>query len=284
MARGRKAASANLNAARRVAKERFGIPKVVEFYGASEGTAGFVNVLNVDCTVGMALFPFAVVAYDFDEDEPIRDGSGFMKKCGLGESGLMLAAISEKMPFLGYTDPAESEKKLLRDVFERGDVWFDTGDLIRQVGYRHAQFVDRLGDTFRWKGENVSTTEVEAAVDSAADVAQSAVYGVEIPGTDGRAGMASIVSRSGGADFDFAALVETLRSSLPSYAIPLFARLVSGFETTATHKVRRSDLKRQGFDPNEISDPLYVLLPGEPSYEPLTPELYEEITGGRVRF
>ncbi|HAR61822.1 MAG TPA: long-chain-acyl-CoA synthetase, partial [Alcanivorax sp.] len=152
----------------------------------------FTNVFNFDNTVGFSPVSYAIVKYDKEADEPVRDDKGFMIKVGKGESGLMLGEITDKTPFDGYTDKDKTEKAIFRDVFKKGDAWFNTGDMMRDIGFRHAQFVDRLGDTFRWKGENVSTTEVEQILDGFEQIVESVVYGVEIPGTNGRAGMAEL--------------------------------------------------------------------------------------------
>ncbi|KZY69016.1 long-chain-acyl-CoA synthetase, partial [Oleiphilus sp. HI0067] len=142
-------------------KQRFDIDRVHEFYGSSEGNVGFMNVLNLDNTVGFSPVPYAIVQYDLDAEEARRFSNGYMRKVSRGEAGLLLGEINEKSPFDGYTEPEKTEKTILRNVFKQGDAWFNTGDMMRDLGFRHAQFVDRLGDTFRWKGENVSTTEVE---------------------------------------------------------------------------------------------------------------------------
>jgi citronellyl-CoA synthetase len=265
-------------------KERFGISKVFELYGAAEAPLIFSNILNVDCTVGTCLTPFAIVEYDANADEPVRGADGFMRKVAPGRTGLILAEISERMPFAGYTDKEETEKKIFRDVFEKGDVWFNSGDLVLNQGYRHIQFVDRLGDTFRWKGENVSTSEVENVVNTLSQVDQSTAYGVQIPGTDGRAGMVAIIPRTPVEAFDLKALAETVRTALPSYAVPKFVRFKKAFETTGTHKIKKKVLRDEGFDPNVVDDPLYVLFPEGDTYQPLTGELYQEIAAGRHRF
>lgn len=265
-------------------KKRFGISKVFELYGAAEGTLIFTNLLNVDCTVGMCLTPFAIVRYDVDSDEPIRDENGFMQKVAPGEAGLIIGEISESLPFAGYTDKKETEKKVFRDVFEKGDSWFNFGDLVMNQGYKHIQFVDRLGDTFRWKGENVSTGEVEKVVNTLSQVSQSTAYGVKIPGTDGRAGMIAIIPDTSVEDFDFKALAETVRNGLPSYAVPKFLRFKKEFETTGTHKIKKTILREEGFDPNKVDDPLYVLLPESTEYEPLSKEIYDDILSGTYRF
>ena len=205
-----------------------------------------------------------------------------MRKVRRGESGLLITEVTERAPFDGYTDRKASEAKLLRDVFKKGDCWFNTGDLVRDQGWRHIQFVDRVGDTFRWKGENVATTEVEAALNRFAGVEQAVAYGVAVPGADGRAGMASL--SYGGEGLDGAALAGHLRALLPAYAVPLFLRLRAEQETTATFKYRKVELKREGFDPARIGEPLYVLLDAPRGYEPLTPEIFERIAQGELRF
>jgi len=265
-------------------KQRFGISKVFELYGAAEAPLIFSNLLNVDSTVGMCLTPFAIVEYDTDADEPVRGEDGFMQKVAPGETGLLLAEISERMPFVGYTEKEETEKKIFRDVFEKGDLWFNCGDLVFNQGYKHIQFVDRLGDTFRWKGENVSTSEVEKAVNTLDQVAESTAYGVVIPGTDGRAGMVAIIPATPVEAFDLKALADTVRKALPSYAVPKFVRFKEEFETTGTHKIKKKVLRDEGFDPNVVIDPLYVLLPEGDAYQPLTKDLYQEILTGRHRF
>lgn len=265
-------------------KRRFGIRRVYELYGAAEAPLAFVNILNLDRTVGACTAPYSIVRFDVEADEAVREADGFMRRVAVGETGLLLAEISEEFPFAGYTDDGETEKKILRDVFEKGDTWFNSGDLVLNQGYRHVQFVDRLGDTFRWKGENVSTTEVEKVVNSMARVAESTAYGVRIPGTEGRAGMVSIVPATGVEEFDLSVLSETLVRELPPYAVPRFVRLTSELETTATLKIKRNALRSEGFDPRESSDPLYVLMPGRTEYQPMTAELHEEIVGGKHRF
>jgi citronellyl-CoA synthetase len=188
------------------------------------------------------------------------------------------------VPFHGYTDKEATEKKIWRDVFKKGDVWLNTGDFVRDIGYRHIQFADRLGDTFRWKGENVSTTEVEETINLSHGVSQAAVYGIQIPGTDGRAGMDAVVPAVPEEEFDLKALAETLHKTLPSYALPKFIRFKKELETTPTFKVKKAVLRNDGFDPEQIDDPMFALLPGEKEYVPLTGGLYQEITSGKYRY
>ena len=263
-------------------QQRFGIGQIFEFYGASESNLAFVNAFGLSKTAGFCPMPFAIVEFDAEEEKARRGGDGFMRKVKRGEVGLLVTEITDKAPFDGYTDKKASEAKQLRDVFKKGDVWFNTGDLVRDQGWRHIQFVDRVGDTFRWKGENVATTEVEGALNAFPGIEQAVVYGVEVPGADGRAGMASL--SCSGAGLDGAALAQHLRAQLPAYAVPLFLRLRAEQETTATFKYRKVELKRAGFDPGQTGEPLYLLLDAQRGYEPLTPEIFGKIGQRQLKF
>ncbi|MGQ7958283.1 long-chain-acyl-CoA synthetase [Pseudomonas sp. SP16.1] len=264
-------------------KQRFGIEQITEFYASSEGNIGFTNVFNFDNTVGYTPATYAIVRYDLENDRPIRGNRGFLQKANKGEPGLLISEISAKWPFDGYTDPAKSEAAILRDVFKKGDAWFNTGDLMRDIGCKHAQFVDRLGDTFRWKGENVSTTEVENLLGTFPGVEDAVVYGVEIPGTNGRCGMAAL-RLAQGFELDGAALAAHLDAELPAYAAPLFVRLLGEVQTTGTFKYKKADLKQAGYDPAQVDGPLFVRLPGSASFEPLRPELLAAIARQAYRF
>jgi len=265
-------------------KQRFGIPRVMEFYASSEGNIGFTNLLNFDNTVGMCPFPYAIVQYDQENETPVRDRKGRMVRVRKGEAGLLIGEITDKTPFHGYTDAEKTRKSILTDVFEKGDAWFNTGDLMRDIGFKHAQFVDRLGDTFRWKGENVSTTEVERIVDGCDHVSETVAYGVEIPHTNGRAGMASVRLNCDIAAFDFQALLAELRRDLGAYAIPVFLRISDDVEKTGTFKHKKAPLKQAGFDIHQVTDLIYVWLPGADTYVPLTREIHEAILAGHYRF
>ena len=238
--------------------ERFGIDRICEFYAASECNIAFVNAFNVPRSTGYCPMDFAIVDYDPETGEPRRGADGRLSKVGKGGVGLLLSGISASQPFDGYTDPVATEKKIVRDAFEYGDAWFISGDLMMDQGLKHASFVDRLGDTFRWKGENVATTEVEAAVGTQPGVDQAVVYGVPVSGADGKAGMAAI-RLNDDAEFDGAAMAESLRSSLPSYAVPLFIRISAELEHTSTFKSRKSELREQAFDTSAFDEPVYVL-------------------------
>jgi citronellyl-CoA synthetase len=264
-------------------KKRFGIPRVVEFYGSSEGTVIYINLYNVDCTMGTCMMPHAVVAYDVERDEPIRDENGFMTRVEKGEPGLLLGKLKDADGYPGYTDRKATSQKILRHVFKKDDAWFNTGDLVRNIGCGHAEFVDRVGDTFRWKGENVSTAEVEKVIHSTGFVRGAAVYGVRIPLTDGRIGMAAVIPGTGVESFDFRKFTGSLQEALPPYAIPRFIRFKAEFETTSTHKIMKSRIREEGFDLDAIEDPLFVLLRGAEEYQPLSRELFDEIMSGAMQ-
>lgn len=265
-------------------QQRFGIERISEFYGASESNLAFVNGFDVSRTAGFCPLPFAVVGFDADAEEPLRDARGFMRKVKRGEVGLLICEVTDKSPFDGYTDEQASQAKLLRDVFKKGDCWFNTGDLVRDQGFRHIQFADRIGDTFRWKGENVATTEVEAACNRFDGIEQAVVYGVQLPNADGRAGMAALSFAHPPDAETLQRLAQHLCAELPAYAVPLFLRLRGEQETTSTFKFRKGTLKQEGFDPAKVDEPLYVLRDRATGYEPLTPELFARIVDGTLRF
>jgi citronellyl-CoA synthetase len=265
-------------------KERFGIREVYEHYGMTEMQGMFCNYLNRDCTVGICLNDYAIVKYNIENDEPIRGENGFLQVVEEGETGLFLMKIRDPYTFAGYTSKSASKQKILENAFEEGDMWLYSGDLIRNIGYGHAQFVDRVGDTFRWKGENVSTSEVEDVISSLEEVEHSSVYGVLIPNTEGRAGMVSIFSDKNHTEFNFNGLVKILNENLPKYAIPLFIRFLSKLSTTDTYKIPKSDMKKVGFDVSKTEDPIYVLLPGSSGYTLLTEEIHSNIMNEKYRF
>ncbi len=265
-------------------KDRYGIEEVAELYASSEGNVGFTNIFNFDNTVGFSPMPYALVKYDKEAEAPLRDKNGRMIKVKRGEVGLMIGEIGDKTPFDGYTDSGKNVSCIFTDVFKKGDKYFNTGDLMREIGFRHAQFVDRTGDTFRWKGENVSTTEVENIMTAHHDLAEAVVYGVEIPNTNGRAGMAAITPHAG-MTVDFAGLYQHLKQELPPYAVPVFLRVKAAMETTGTFKYQKAGLKNEGFDPAKTGgEALYVLLPGSSEYVALNDEIAANIEAGQYRF
>lgn len=258
---------------------RFGVRQISELYSASEANTGFINVLNIDRTVGICPSPIAFVKYDVETGEPVRNSKGYLTKVGTGEQGLLLSKVTSLAPFDGYTDAKATEKKLVRNAFKKGDAWFNTGDLLRDLGWRHAAFGDRLGDTFRWKSENVATTEVEAALDRDDAIEESTVFGVEVPGCDGRAGMAA-VKLHGEAAFDPERLGQLAFKSLPGYALPLFVRIVDSLEHTVTFKSRKVELRNEAYG-DAVTDPLYVLAGRTEGYVPFYPEYAAELASGQ---
>jgi fatty-acyl-CoA synthase len=270
-------------------QDRFAIPRIVEFYGATESN---VSMLNYDGTVGAVgrvpdylewLLPSRVIRFDVDGQMAVRGPDGLCIECAPDEAGEAVGGLSARAgrEFEGYTNKADSENKMLRDVFRRGDVWFRTGDLMRRDEHGYFYFVDRIGDTFRWKGENVSTGEVGEVLAAAPGIREANVYGVAVPGTEGRAGMAALVVDG---DFNLDALPVWLKARLASYARPIFLRLSPRIDVTGTFKQRKVDLVREGFDPAAIPDPLYVFDAESGRYERLTAARYADIVAGNTRF
>jgi fatty-acyl-CoA synthase len=259
--------------------KRFGIARVCEFYASSEGNTAFINIFNVPRTTGISPTQLAYVEYDPDTGAPLRDGNGRVRRVPAGEPGLLISPVNRLQPFDGYTDQTSSEKKLVRNAFREGDCWFNSGDVMSPQGMRHAAFVDRLGDTFRWKGENVATTQVEAALASEGSVEDCTVFGVEIPRTGGRAGMAAVKLRDG-AEFDGESLGRAVYGQLPGYALPLFVRVVPALEQTTTFKSRKVQLREQAYGP-DVADPLYVLAGRNEGYVSYYDEYPDEVAAGK---
>ncbi|RFD26800.1 long-chain-acyl-CoA synthetase [Mycobacterium uberis] len=258
---------------------RFGIARVCEFYASSEGNTAFINIFNVSGTAGFSPMPLAYVEYDLDTGAPLRDENGWVRRVPSGAPGLLLSPVNWLQLFDGYTDKASSEAKLVRDAFRAGDCWFNSGDVMRPQGMRHAAFVDRLGDTFRWKGENVATTQVEAVLASDKSVEECTVFGVEVPRTGGRAGMAAIKLREG-AEFDGLSLARAVYDQLPAYALPLFVRVVESIVHTTTFKSRKVELRKQGYGP-DVADPLYVLAGRADGYVSYYDGYLAEVSAGK---
>jgi fatty-acyl-CoA synthase len=267
---------------------RFNVPRVLEFYGSTEGNVSLFNFDGQPGAVGRVPkylqrnFQVRLVKFDIESETPVRGPDGLCLPCEPGEPGEAIGLIKNdaRHNYAGYADKAASDRKVLRDAFEHGDAWFRTGDLMRQDADGYFYFVDRIGDTFRWKGENVSTTEVQEAIARYPGVAEANVYGVAVPGLDGRAGMAAITPE---ADFKIEGLRAFLARELPAYARPLFIRIQPMIETTGTFKYRKMDLVRDGFDPAKSEHALYFDLPGANAYEKLTPEIYAKIQSGAFK-
>ena len=270
-------------------QERFAIPRVLEFYAATEGSFSLYNVEGRPGAIGRVpsflahRFPAAIVRYDSVIGEPVRDAEGRCLRCEPGEVGEAIgriAAPKEGGPnrFEGYTSRVDGDRKILHDVFQAGDAWFRTGDLMRRDEAGFFYFVDRIGDTFRWKGENVSTTEVADVLTACPGVQAAAVYGVEAAHCDGRAGMAAITV---GPAFDLEDFGRRVDEALPSYARPVFLRICDDLQTTETFKLKKATLASEGFDPAHVRDAVYVLQAG--AYQRLGDAAYARLLAGELR-
>jgi fatty-acyl-CoA synthase len=231
------------------------IPEILEFYAATEGNLSLYNCSGRPGAIGyipaFLRHHFVVEIVRCDPDgTPIRNEHGFCERCDPDEPGEAISLLRTQR-FDGYTDPAASERKFLRDAFEVGDVWFRSGDLMRRDNAGYFYFVDRIGDTFRWKGENVSTTEVANTLRVFEGIDDVAVYGVAVSRSDGRAGMAAVVTNQ---RFDWETFAKFVERNLPEYARPLFVRQCKTLPYTGTFKLTKTDLLREGYA--ETTDPL----------------------------
>ncbi|KAL2762649.1 bile acyl-CoA synthetase isoform 1 precursor, partial [Daubentonia madagascariensis] len=270
-------------------QQRFGPIRIWEVYGSTEGNIGFVNYLGRCGAVGkMSCFlrmlsPFELVQFDMETEEPVRDNQGFCIPVGPGEAGLLLTQVLGRHPFLGYRGPRElSERKLVRDVRRTGDVYYNSGDVLAMDREGFLYFGDRLGDTFRWKGENVSTREVEGVLSQVDFLQEVNVYGVSVPGCEGKVGMAA-VQLAPGQTFDGQKLFRHVRAWLPAYAAPHFIRIQDALEITSTFKLVKTRLVREGFNVGVIVDPLFVLDSRAQTFLPLTADIYQAVCEGTWR-
>ncbi len=267
-------------------QQRFGIPNILEFYGSTEGNVSVFNFDGKPGSIGRVpkflkkQMNIRLVKFDVDTEMPERAANGCCIEARPGEIGEAIGLIGNDVrhDFSGYADKAASEKKVLTDVFQRGDRWFRTGDLMRQDSEGYFYFVDRIGDTFRWKGENVSTAEVEQRLADAPGVKEVIAYGVPVPGAEGKAGMVTLVVEG---KFSPKAFAEYAEAQLPPYARPVFVRIAKTLETTGTFKYRKVDLVAEGFDP-EAAAPVYV-RGGKSGYQKLTTEGFDAIRNGQNR-
>jgi len=268
-------------------KARFAIPEILEFYGSTEGN---VSVFNFDGKAGsIGRVPWFVkgrinirlIQLDEETGDPVRGSDGLCRLTGVGQTGEAIGAIGDDIrhDFSGYADKAASQKKILTDVFARGDRWFRTGDLMRQDGDGYLYFIDRLGDTFRWKGENVSTSEIEQRLAEAPGVREVIAYGVPVPGQEGKAGMVALIVDG---KFDVAGFAAVVEAELPFYARPVFVRLIKAADTTGTFKYRKTDLVADGFDPAKTGPQTYV-RGGKAGYQRLTAKALTAVLDGTHR-
>jgi fatty-acyl-CoA synthase len=274
-------------------QERFSIPQILEFYASTEGGVSLFNAEGKPGAVGRVpgylthRFSPALIVIDPVTEEPVRNAEGLCVRCAAQQVGEAIGRVSEDPAHLGsrfegYLDAAASDRKLLRKVFTPGDAWVRTGDLMRRDEKGFFYFVDRVGDTFRWKGENVATCEVADAICQFPGITGAAVYGVAVAQGDGRAGMATV---SHAEELDLPALRRYLADRLPSYARPVFLRLrqTTQLEMTGTFKYVKRDLIRQGYAPVAGSDALYFNSSEADAFVPLDEEMYARIQSGRLR-
>jgi fatty-acyl-CoA synthase len=269
---------------------RFAIPQILEFYAATEGNFSLYNVEGKPGAIGRIppflahRFPAAIIRLDDELGIPVRSDDGLCIACSSGEVGEAVGRIGTADGgggrFEGYTDAGETEKKILRDVLMKGDAWFRTGDLMLRDAGGYFHFVDRVGDTFRWKGENVATSEVTQAVVDCPGVIDATTYGVKIPGADGRAGMVAVVA---GDEFDLRELQSHLARRLPAYARPVLVRLSVALELTETFKQKKQQLVREGFDPQLVKDALFFWDSESGAYRPVDAGSYVRILDGSIR-
>jgi fatty-acyl-CoA synthase len=267
--------------------DRFKVGEVLEFYGATEGNVSLFNFDGRRGAIGRIpgylrkKFNIRIVKFDVESEEPVRGPNGCCIEVAPGEVGECIGHIANdaRSNYVGYADKAATEKKVLHDVFAKGDAWFRTGDLMKVDGDGYIYFVDRIGDTFRWKGENVATSEVAERLAGFEGVQEVNVYGVKVGDLDGKAGMAALVTAE---DFDMAAFSKHVDEHLASYARPLFVRLQKAIETTGTFKYRKIDLVNDGFDPTKTKDPLYFRDPAK-GYVKITKPMYAKIEAGAFK-
>ncbi|XP_034107092.1 long-chain fatty acid transport protein 4 [Drosophila albomicans] len=265
---------------------RFGIPQIGEIYGATEGNSNLINITNRIGAIGFVpvfgrkLYPVQILRCDELTGEPLRDAKGHCMRCAPGEAGLLVGQVDARRAvsaFHGYADKEASEQKLLRNVYTKDDCYFNSGDMVVCDILGFFYFKDRTGDTFRWRGENVATQEVEAIITNCIGLNDCVVYGVQIPHVEGKAGMAAIVDPSRKVDIDYLSIV--IRGSLPPYARPLFIRLMDEIPRTATFKLKKRELALEGYDLDRVSDIIYYLN-RDGVYRELSAEQYKSLQAG----
>jgi acyl-CoA synthetase (AMP-forming)/AMP-acid ligase II len=265
-------------------KERFQIEHIFEYYSSTEGYGPIVNVDEVPGMIGRNISEnHALVKADPETGELFKDEDGFYLKCKPGDVGMSLMRILEIENFRKYSDTKKTNERVIRNVFEKGDAYFITGDLLQLHDDMWLSFADRFGDTFRWKGENVSTQEVENILNSHESILMNAVYGVEIPNHEGKAGMAAIkIDPSIGFNED--EISRFVLEVLPKYSIPIFIRLKQKLEITGSKKIQKANLRKEGFNLNEIDEPMYLWDSSIKKYILFDQEKYQDILNGKIKF
>ncbi len=260
-------------------QKRFNISKIVEIYGATEAVGMTINSFGRSGMIGRKRSDSTIIHCNKDDGSPILNDEGFCTKVSEGETGLYIQKISSSAKFQGYLDAQASNKKILQNVFKTGDQYFNTGDLITLHDNNWLSFADRVGDTYRWKSENVSTMEVAAILNNASGVMDCNVYGVQIDSAEGKAGMAAMNVSD---EFSFISFIEHVNKNLNTFQKPYFLRLTKEMQTTGTFKHQKEDLKKQGFNPSLIKDKLYFLQKN--NYVEIDQALYNRIHSGDERF
>ncbi|CAK9291619.1 unnamed protein product [Gordionus sp. m RMFG-2023] len=275
--------------------ERFDIREVGEFYGATESNANMVNIDNTFGAVGFnsvlfpCFLPITLIKVDSETGEPLRSPhSGLCVKCKPGQPGELVGKIIKSDPvttFQGYSDRAATQKKIVKNVFRTGDAAFLTGDILIQDELGYFYFMDRTGDTFRWKGENVSTMEVEHATAKVLGDKEVVVYGVPVLGMEGKAGMATVIDPTRSiTPPELKRLFTELSNRLPPYAKPVFIRLSREIDMTSTFKPKKTQLCKEGFDPTLTGDdPLFYLDAANQTYSPVTQAVFWQIADQKIR-
>ena len=270
-------------------RNRFGVERIIEIYGASEGNALFMNLLNKDETIGMTNARVGIFEYDVAEDKLVKDQNNKYIEVDEYQPGLLLVEIGPNAIYNGYTDKKASEEKVISNVLVEGDRWFNTGDLVKtmdvgfSLGRKHYQFVDRVGDTFRWKSENVSTNEVAEILNSFEHVNMANVYGVKVPKSEGRAGMVAFNCALD--EFNWDEFSSFVSEKLPSYAQPIFVRIIEELETTGTFKLKKNDLREEAYHLDKVNgNQIFIKKPGQSSYVPLDKDYYQIIEAGEAGF
>ena len=270
-------------------RNRFGVERIIEIYGASEGNALFMNLLNKDETIGMTNARVGIFEYDVAEDKLVKDQNNKYIEVDEYQPGLLLVEIGPNAIYNGYTDKKASEEKVISNVLVEGDRWFNTGDLVKtmdvgfSLGRKHYQFVDRVGDTFRWKSENVSTNEVAEILNTFEHVNMANVYGVKVPKSEGRAGMVAFNCALD--DFNWEEFSSFVSQKLPSYAQPIFVRIIEELETTGTFKLKKNDLREEAYHLDKVNgNQIFIKKPGQNSYVPLDKDYYQVIESGEAGF
>ncbi len=272
-------------------KERFRIPHILEFYAATEANFSLYNVDEEPGAIGRIpaflahRFPIKLIKMNAEALEPIRSDEGLCITAAAGEAGEAVFRIAQERSagaasFEGYTNETDSSKKVLRDVLAKGDAWYRSGDLMRKDARGFFYFVDRIGDTFRWKGENVSASEVMHVISACTGVLEATVYGVGLPNADGRAGMGAIAIDG---SFDLIRFKSHLDEHLPRYAQPLFLRIIAKLELTSTFRPRKADFVQQGYDPGTIRDRLYFNDFARSQFVALDASLYADMVAGCIK-